>query len=451
MKISRIIVAGTTSSVGKTLITVAIIYGIKKAGYCVQPFKVGPDYIDPSYLSAVSARDARNLDPWLMGQKEVVESFLRNSDSCFSVIEGVMGFYDGFSGDSNFSSTFHVANLLKSPVILVLDASKSARSVAATALGFMKFQNNSRIAGFILNKIGSKKHEEICRRALKSLRLPIFGSIPKDFEFNLESRHLGLIPIKEQKLLQSKIRKIGSTISEFLNIDKIIQISSSALPLSKVSSQKFVKQKITIAVALDNSFNFYYTDNLDTLRRYGARIKFFSPLHDSKIPPCNGVYLGGGFPEILGKPLEKNQNMKKNILKLAEEGFPIYAECGGLMYLTKSIRQDSNKFKMVGLYDAETRMQKKLTLSYTKGEVTHDCIISNVGKTVRGHEFHYSDLDSVSKDSKFAYRLSMGKGVKGRKDGLMEYNVLASYMHLHFARPAFAKQFVRSCVRHSRR
>jgi len=451
LKTPRIVVAGVTSSVGKTSITSAIIHGIRNHGYCVQPFKVGPDYIDPSYLSAVASRDARNLDPWLMGQNEVIESFLRNSNSCFSVIEGVMGFYDGFSGESNFSSTFHVAQILKSPVILILDASKSARSIAAMALGFSKFHKNSRIVGLILNNLGSKKHEEICRAALKKQKIPIVGAIPNNSKFNLKSRHLGLIPVQEQKFLQLKIKKIAKDISEFLDIEKIIQIGKNILPISKVLSQKNVKQKATIAVAMDNSFNFYYADNLDLLRMNGARIKFFSPIFDSKIPACDGVYLGGGFPEILGIELAKNQQMKKHILKLAEEGIPVYAECGGLMYLSKSIKQNSKNLKMVGLFDAETKMQKTLTLNYTKGTSISNCIISKAGKTIQGHEFHYSRLDSVSKDTKFAYDLSIGKGIKDRKDGLMEYNTLASYIHLHFARSNFAEHLVQSCIRNSRR
>ncbi|KAG2476072.1 MAG: Cobyrinate a,c-diamide synthase [Nitrosopumilales archaeon] len=451
MKIPRIIIAGITSGVGKTSITAAIIHGIRKAGHSVQPFKVGPDYIDPSYLSAVATKETRNLDPWLMGEKEVLSSFVRNNTSCFSVIEGVMGFYDGFSGKSNFSSTFHIANLLKTPVLLVMDAGKSARSIAATALGFTKFQKNSRIAGIILNKIGSKKHEEICKDALKALKLPIIGTVPYDLKFNLESRHLGLIPIEEQKVLQLKIKKLARIIAEFLDINKIIRIGLNTSQLSRVSSQRSIKQKTTIAVALDNSFNFYYPDNLNALRRYGAKIKFFSPLSDSKIPLCDGLYLGGGFPEILGGQLARNKVMKKNILKLAEKSIPIYAECGGLMYLTKSIGQDSKKFKMVGLFDVETKMKKMLTLNYTRAQTTNDSIISRKGKTIQGHEFHYSELDCLSKDSKFAYKLSLGRGIKDNKDGLIEYNVLASYMHLHFARSTFAEQLVQKCIRNSRK
>jgi len=451
LKIPRIILAGTTSGVGKTSITCAIIYGIKKRGYSVQSYKVGPDFIDPSYLSSVSGRPSRNLDPWLMGVNGIVKNFVKNSDSDFSVIEGVMGYYDGFSGGSNYASTHHVASILKTPVILVLDASKTARSIAATALGFVKFHKNSRISGFILNKLGSKKHEDLCRQALSRLNIPIVGSIPRNPDFSMESRHLGLIPVSEQKKLQSKIFKISKTMSDFIDIDKIIQIGSKTPPFGSVPKEINLKQKTTIAVALDESFNFYYQDNLDALKKEGAKIEFFSPISDLKVPECDGIYIGGGFPEVLGSALEKNSRMQKQIKDLAERGMPIYAECGGLMYLTKLIDYGSTKFKMVGLYDTTTKMQKKLKLNYTKARITENCLTGRTSNIIQGHEFHFSELESISKDSKFAYKLALGVGIKNQNDGLIQYNTLASYMHLHFALPRIAKNFVQNCIKQSQR
>lgn len=451
MKIPRIVVAGTSSGVGKTIIAAAIIHGIKKKGYSVQPFKIGPDFIDPSYLSIIADNPARNLDPWLMGSSGVEKSFLKNSNSDFSLIEGVMGFYDGFSGDSNFSSTFHVANILKSPVILVLDVSKTARSIAATAIGFSKYQKNSRISGFILNKVGSQKHENLCRQALAPLKIPIVGVIPKDKHFSLESRHLGLIPVSEQRELQSKISMIAKLIHGFIDVGKIMQIGSK-VPLShSLTKEENPRQKITIAVARDESFNFYYQDNLDVLQREGARLKFFSPVSDLRVPECDGIYIGGGFPEVMGDLLEKNSGMKKNIKALAEDGMPIYAECGGLMYLTKLIDYGSKKFKMVGLYDVTTKMQKKLKLNYTKAMIVNNCLLGKKTTIIRGHEFHFSELDLVPKDSKFAYDLSIGMGIKNHKDGLLQHNTLASYMHIHFGIPGLAKNFIQNCVKYSKR
>jgi len=440
LKIPRLVVAGATSGVGKTSITSAIIYGIKKRGYSVQAFKVGPDYIDPSYLSTISGNDTRNLDVWLMGENELVQSFVKNSASNVSIIEGVMGYYDGFGGKTNHASTHHVASLVKSPTILVLDASKAARSIAATALGFAKFHRNSRIVGIILNKIGSKKHENMCKQALANLKVPILGSILKNSE-SMESRHLGLIPVKEQKSLQNKIRKISREISDSLDIDKILQICKNAPQLPKVQQKKFKNPTATVAVALDSSFNFYYHDNLEALRREGAKLKFFSPVSDKKIPKCDLIYIGGGFPEVLGQSLERNTTMRNLIKKHAEEGMPIYAECGGLMYLTKSISFGKKKYKMVGLFDAETQMTKKMTLNYTEGRITSNCLISSPAK-FRAHEFHYSKISNLAKDAKLVYDLKIGEGIAGKKDALSEYNTLASYCHLYFDSAKYATKLV---------
>ena len=451
MKIPRIVIAGATSGVGKTSITCSIIHSLQKHGFSVQPFKVGPDYIDPGYLSSISKHETYNLDVWLMGKNQLLNSFISNSKSNVSVIEGVMGYYDGFGGDSNYASTHHVASLTKSPVLLVLDASKTSRSIAATALGFVKFHSDSRIVGIILNKIGSKKHEILCRTALEKIKIPIIGVIPKNSSLDMQSRHLGLISTLESKTLKTQIEKIAQIISKFLDINKIIKIIKNSTQLEKKSKPLHKKTKTTIAVALDTSFNFYYQDNLEALRREGANLKFFSPVKDKKIPKCDGLYIGGGFPEILGHTLEKNQIMKKLIKKLSEDNLPIYAECGGLMYLTKSISSQNKKYKMIGLFDAETKMTKKMKLNYTKGKIIAKNSISEKLHNFQGHEFHYSQLDSVSSDSKFAYSLKIGEGIKERQDGLIQDNTLASYGHLYFDSSNYAQNFVKNCLNYSKR
>lgn len=451
MKIPRIVVAGATSGVGKTSITIAIIHGLMKKGYSVQPFKVGPDFIDPSYLSAVSTNTAYNLDSWMMGKNGVLENFVQHSQKDISIIEGVMGYYDGFSGRSSFASTYDIADTTKSNVILVLDASKAARSVAATALGFKNFEKNSRICGVILNKIASKKHETLCRDALKKVGLPVLGVIPRDDDIALQSRHLGLIPVREKQSLDKKINSVAKSLSGFIEIEKILGLAKNAPSLPKVRDTLQEKVQTRIAVALDESFNFYYQDNLDILQRLGAKLVFFSPVSDKKIPSCDGIYIGGGFPEVKADLLETNHTMKKLIKKHAQDGMPIYAECGGLMYLTKSIRSKSGKFGMVGLFDAVTVMEKKLKLNYTRAKVGPKSPFSLQSKTMLGHEFHYSELDLVPKDSKFAYEMSIGIGIKDKKDGLTVHNTLASYMHVHFASSPVAKNFVKSCITYSRK
>jgi len=441
--IPRLVISGSTSGVGKTSITSAIIYGLKKRGYTVQPFKVGPDYIDPSYLSSISNNETKNLDIWLMGSRELGISFVRSSTSDISIIEGVMGYYDGFDGKTNRASTHHVATLLKAPVILILDASKTSRSIAATALGFTKFHKNSRISGIILNKIGSKKHETLCRHALENLNIPIIGVIPKNSGNMLESRHLGLIPVTEQKQLKKKINQISKDIGDYLDFEKIIKICKNVNHLPKIKPQKFKKAKTSVAIALDSSFNFYYHDNINALRREGAKIKFFSPITDKKIPKCDCIYIGGGFPEILGKRLSQNNTMKKSIKDAAENGIPIYAECGGLMYLTKSIKHQNKKYKMIGLFDAETEMTKKMTLNYTNGRITSNCLISPP-RNFHAHEFHYSKITNIPKDTKFLYDLKIGEGIFSKKDGFSEYNVVASYCHLYFDSAKFASNIIQN-------
>ena len=443
MTIPRLVITGSSSGVGKTSITSAIIYGLKKRGYTVQPFKVGPDYIDPSYLSSIANNEARNLDVWLMGKNELLKSFVNSSTSDVSIIEGVMGYYDGFDGKTNHASTHHVATLLKSPVILILDASKTSRSIAATALGFTKFHKNSRISGIILNKIGSKKHEILCRSALENLKIPIVGVVPKSTKNILESRHLGLIPVVEQNQLQKKIKQVSQQVADYLDFEELVKICKNVERISKAKSQKFKKPNISIAVALDNSFNFYYRDNIDALRREGAKIKFFSPTSDKKIPNCDSIYIGGGFPEILGRKLSQNFSMKKSIKQAAENGTPIYAECGGLMYLTKSIKHNNQKYKMVGLFDAETQMTKKMTLNYTQGRIISNCLISSP-RNFNAHEFHYSKITNIPKDAKFLYDLKIGEGISSKKDGFSEYNIVASYCHLYFDSAKFASNIIKN-------
>ncbi|NIP61336.1 MAG: hydrogenobyrinic acid a,c-diamide synthase (glutamine-hydrolyzing) [Nitrosopumilaceae archaeon] len=446
MQIPRIIIAGSTSGVGKTSVTCGIIYGLQKKGYSIQPFKVGPDYIDPSYLSTISANNTRNLDSWIMGPAQVRKSFITNSESDISVIEGVMGYYDGYSGSSDFASTHHIATLLECPVLLLVDASKTSRSIAATIMGFKKFRKQSKISGVILNKIGSKRHEEMCKEAISALKIPIVGTIPRNNSFNFESRHLGLIPTVEEKKLKRKVIDVSKKISDYIDIEKIVDICHKSPRLPAIKQKKKKKQSVKIAVALDNSFNFYYTDNFDALRREGAELEFFSPIHDKKTPACDGLYIGGGFPEVQSVSLEKNTEMKKKIKKLAEGNLPIYAECGGLMYLSKRIQYNKKRYNMVGFFDAETVMTDRMVLNYTQGKFQSDCIISNKLKPFSGHEFHYSKLENLPKDAKFAYRLEKGFGILKNKDGLILNNTLASYGHLYFDSSNFAKNFVTCCL-----
>ena len=474
MKTPGIVIAGITSGVGKTTISTAIIQGLLKRGYNVQPFKIGPDYIDPSYHNMISKRRSRNLDVWLMGINGLQESYLENSiDSDFAVLEGVMGLYDGMSGKNNFASTAHVARILELPILLVVDAKKAARSLAAITLGFIKFERKIRISGVILNNIASERHLKYIVEAFESkIKIPIVGKIFNDKSLIYHERHLGLVPRMELNAkFQGSITNNSKIVAEHLDFEKIIQIGKKINYLDKSKIEKFsldfVKRKsryqeskklfnskVKILVALDKSFNFYYQDNLDMLHKR-AKIEFFSPLDDSCVSQdTTGIILGGGFPEVIADKLENNSNMRRSILDLAQKDIPIYAECGGLMYLTKTIsgyKNSKKKHKMVGLFDAETIMTNKVTLGYTEALLNNNQTYLGKIRRIRGHEFHYSNIIINNADLKLIYNLKKGKGIRDGSDGFYAHNCIASYMHTHFINSTFPNKFLECCIHYSKK
>lgn len=456
MNIPRIVIGGVTSAVGKTTISTAIMYTLKQKGLHVQPFKVGPDFIDPSYHTYVTGRQSRNLDVWMMGENGVLKCFHNASSGAdIAVVEGVMGLFDGISGKDDFSSTAQVAKILNAPVILVIDAGKAARSIAAIATGFLHFDKKLRIIGTILNNVAGDKHANFITEAFADkVKVPIIGIVRRSKEITMVERHLGLIPTPELEEKQKRaIFQSAKFVSEQIDLDKIKYLLDKVQTTDPLQKQ-LPNGQIKIAVALDESFNFYYADNLDALREQKAELIFFSPINDCKLPEnIHGVILGGGFPEVLADKLEKNQSMGKSITKAAENGIPIYGECGGLMYLTRSIKgysgNEGKKRNMVGLIDADTFISGKLTLNYTEAN-SNASIFGKIPK-VRGHEFHYSRIENIAKDSKFAYVMRRGNGIDNKKDGFMVYNCLASYMHLHFADSRLPKRFIESCIKCTRR
>lgn len=456
MNIPRIVIGGVTSAVGKTTISTAIMYTLKQKGLHVQPFKVGPDFIDPSYHTYVTGRQSRNLDVWMMGENGVLKCFHNASSGAdIAVVEGVMGLFDGISGKDDFSSTAQVAKILNAPVILVIDAGKAARSIAAIATGFLHFDKKLRIIGTILNNVAGDKHANFITEAFADkVKVPIIGIVRRSKEITMVERHLGLIPTPELEEKQKRaIFQSAKFVSEQIDLDKIKYLLDKVQTTDPLQKQ-LPNGQIKIAVAIDESFNFYYADNLDALREQKAELIFFSPINDCKLPEnIHGVILGGGFPEVLADKLEKNQSMGKSITKAAENGIPIYGECGGLMYLTRSIKgyrgDEGKKRNMVGLIDADTFISGKLTLNYTEAN-SNASIFGKISK-VRGHEFHYSRIENIAKDSKFAYVMRRGDGIDNKKDGFMVYNCLASYMHLHFADSRLPKRFIKSCIKCTRR
>ena len=475
MNIPRVIISGVTSGVGKTTIAMAIIYGLQKKGYKVQPFKIGPDYIDPTYHNSIAKKASKNLDIWLMGKQGIFESFFTSTkDSDFAVLEGVMGLFDGLSGKNNYASTAHISQILNTPVILVIDARKTARSLAAITLGFIKFDKKIKIAGIIINHIASERHLKYISEAFQSkIKVPIVGKIFNNKDSKIQERYLGLIPTKELNShnIYSIIENAKKT-SQDIDIEKVIEIGNGSnnnrlkikeeeaykkqfLHYSEKIKKKSNEKRIKISIALDKSFNFYYKDNLEILQKK-ARIEFFSPIDNNSLAvDSNGIIIGGGFPEIIADALEKNSSMKKDILKLAQNNIPLYAECGGLMYLTKSIsgyrNKNKKKYKMVGLFDAETIMTGKLTLGYTEAILNDNKTIFGNIKKLRGHEFHYSDIINNNKDLKLIYTLKKGKGIIDGYDGFYSNNCIASYMHTHFINSKISNNFIKSCQNYSKK
>lgn len=467
MDYPRILLAGTHSAAGKTTLTIGLTLALKKRGLDVQPFKAGPDYIDPSYHTLISSRICRNLDTWMLSEDTILELFQRQAQSSdISIIEGVMGLYDGLRDKENGSSA-HLAKMLKSPVILIVDAGSMSRSAAAVVLGYKEFDRDVELKGIILNNIGSPAHYCNAKKSIENhTGLSVLGFLPRDKNLSLPERHLGLIPADEKAPLDSFKKKLLNLVEKNINVDKIINISRKAEEFpcfsglaGRAHCAGCGTNRISIAVAFDQSFNFYYQDNLDILESFGGRLIKFSPLVDNKLPKdIRGLYIGGGFPELFGRELSANAGLRDDIYKRAKEGMPIYAECAGLMYLTeKIINFAKNKFPMVGIFKGTVNMGNRLqALGYVNIEVMNDNILSKKGSKLRGHMFHWSYFEDEVRKENFAYRVipAFSKPLRHREsklrglglDGLVKWNVLASYTHLHFAsNTGLAKNFIEKC------
>lgn len=458
MKIPRLIIAAPGSGAGKTTVSLGLMTALTGRGIKVQPYKVGPDFIDPTLHRQACGVASRNLDTWLLPARLIPQIFVqsaRNAD--IALIEGVMGFYDGFGGSSDEASTAQMARLLECPVVLVIDAQGMARSAAAVVLGFKQFAPAIKISGIILNKVAGERHAEMCREAIeKNTNIPVLGSIPFEQSIKLPERHLGLIPTPEKNLTEEFLSELGRMISEHVDLPRIIEAAakSSELPEATPTESARKQDTMRLSVAFDEAFNFYYQDALDFLHGHGAEITFFSPIHDNELPDgTSGIYLGGGFPEMCAANLESNEDMRKAIRAAAESGMPIFAECGGLMYLSRSLTTfEHRKHNMVGVLAGETEMTGRLTLNYTGAQATGNHPFLKRGSEIHGHEFHYSRIINLPRDVRFAYELSPGNGIQNTRDGLVEYSVLGSYMHTHLmGYPSFAKGYLEACRRYSKK
>ena len=452
-----VVIAGVRSGVGKTTIATGIMGALTRRGYAVQPFKAGPDYIDPSYHQAACGVPSRNLDTWLLPHPTVLELYAKaSSRRQISVVEGVMGLFDGHSSLDEEGSTAQLAKLLNAPVILVADASKVARSVAAEVLGYQQFDPDLNVAGVILNGVGSDRHLEFCKPQIEATTgLPVLGYLPRRVEFEQPERHLGLIPTVEGTVANQWYDALIAQVEETIDVGYVSRLARLCTPPSsqpQVYPEEPQPRRAVIAVAQDRAFNFYYQDSLDLLEAWGAELAPFSPLEDESLPEgAGGVYLGGGFPEMFAAELASNRPMLDSIRQAAARGIPVYGECGGLMYLGRSLTGfDGEAHSMAGLVPAVSAMsQSRLSLGYREIEARDEGPLLSAGQQIRGHEFHWSTLDQPPQEDESVYRV-VNQG--GRLDGFRSGSVWATYVHVHLgSAPGLAPRFVETCARHSLR
>jgi len=443
--------AGHKSS-GKTTISLGLCAALKDTGSIVQPFKKGPDYIDPMWLSLASARSCHNLDFHSMSKDELRGTFRQyGHDADISIIEGNKGLYDGLDIEGR-NSNAALARLIKAPVILVIDAQGMTRGIAPLILGYQAFDERINIAGVILNKLGGKRHEGKLRAVIEYYTdVPVIGAVHKNDNLLIKEQHLGLIPSSNTEATQKKIDEIAKLVKDQVDLDKIRAIAATAPAIKQGRLLKPVNKTnktVRIGVARDKAFGFYYPGDLNALQEAGAELIEVNTLHDEQLPPLDGLFIGGGFPENYMAELANNISLKDNISAAIDNGLPVYAECGGLMYLTRSINWHGKIYPMVGAIPADSEMCKKPQgRGYVRLKETNPLWPVNdevrAEKEFCAHEFHYSRLINIDNDIKFAYKVLRGTGITGFNDGIIHKNVLASYTHLRdVSHNHWAKRFV---------
>lgn len=450
-----LIIAGTASGVGKTTIATGLMGALGRRGYKVAPFKVGPDYIDPGFHTAVTGTPSRNLDTWLTSPQAVKDNYRRGSagaDIC--VVEGVMGLFDGRAGASggvDEGSTAEMARLLDGTVVLVVDCARMARSLAPLLEGFAGFDSRVRLGGAILNNVGSSSHASSLEAAAAEAGVPVMGTLTRRDSVSLPSRHLGLVPAAEMSMHGDRLEAITTHVEESLNVDGLVALAAAGQDQTvagglEAHGRDPAQANIRLAVARDEPFSFYYQDSLEALERAGAELIFFSPLRDRQLPDCDGIYLGGGFPEVFAAGLEANYSMRSSIADAASRGLPVYAECGGLVYLCNSVEVDGKSYQMVGAIPASASMTAtRQALGYVEARALGDNILTDRGGSIRGHEFHWSTV-SWPRDTG-AYECYSLRHDRGAVQGFAAGNMLASFVHINFAgNPGAAERFVAACA-----
>jgi cobyrinic acid a,c-diamide synthase len=458
MHTARLMIAAPQGRSGKTAVAIGLCASLRESGLKVKPFKKGPDYIDPSWLSAAAGLPCSNLDLFMFEPSALLRSFREGCERAdLALIEASMGLYDSPLDEGEGSSAW-LARELQSPVILVVNCSRMTRSAAAMVSGYLNFEPTTPIAGVILNYVGNPRHERTITKAIEQYcGIPVLGALPRDERLAIRERHLGIVPLQEQAEAATMIDRIGSAVKQYVDIQRILSIAhvpEESNPVrnnrsaSVISTQAVTRQSISIKVKIgvlaDRAFSFYYPENLDALQRNGAQLVYIDSFADRHLPAVDALYIGGGFPELYASELEANNSLRQDIKAGVDSGLPVYAECAGLIYLCRSLLTEGRAYEMVGVIPADVVIEKKPQgHGYVSAEVTGRNPFFPEGTRLKGHEFHHSRLLN-SGGQPCAYRVIRGNGIDGKTDGLVYKNVLASYMHLHaLGVPSWAKNFVK--------
>jgi cobyrinic acid a,c-diamide synthase len=451
----RFLISAAHKSSGKTTVSIGLAAALRARGLTVQPFKKGPDYIDPLWLGVASGRSCRNLDFYLSPDDEIRGQFAASGwDADVCLVEGNKGLYDGLALEGT-NSNAALAKLLGLPVVLVLDARGMTRGIAPLILGYQAFDRDINIAGVVLNRLGGSRHEAKLRAVIEHYTdVPVLGAIHDDARLALVERHLGLMPANETRAALRRVAEIAEHVAAQTDLDRLLAISHTDVALARPQLHVIASDSpVRIAVARDAAFGFYYSDDLDAFASAGAELVYFDTLRDARLPACDGLFIGGGFPECFLAELEANATLRTDILDAVEAGLPTYAECGGLMYLARSISWRGQTRRMVGAIAGDVTMHEKpvgrgyVKLQPTAAHPWHDT--GSETPTIAGHEFHYSGVANLPADTVFAYAMKRGHGVDGQRDGIVYKKLLASYTHLRATAgcdwPARFVRFVRQC------
>ena len=441
---SRFLISAAHKSSGKTTVAIGIAAALRARGLAVQPFKKGPDYIDPMWLSLAAGRACRNLDFHVETSDEIRARFDRFSAGAdVSLVEGNKGLYDGMDLEGSDSNAA-LAKLIDTAVVLVVDTRGMTRGIAPLVMGYRTFDRQVRFAGVILNHVGGSRHEGKLRAAVERYSdVPVLGALPRDPTVSIEERHLGLMPSNERTGTESLVARIAEWARHGIDLDRLLAIGGASRP-APVATASRTPVRLRLGIARDRAFGFYYPDDLEALEAAGAELVPFDTLADATLPDVDALFVGGGFPEMFGPELERNAGLRRQIRTAIESGMPAYAECGGLMYLARSLTANGTESEMVGVIPGDVVMHSRpIGRGYARLAVNPNHPWAPAGIEVPCHEFHYSSLENTDAGLNYAYDVARGYGVDGRRDGIVRHNLLASYSHLRSTeRFSWAQRFV---------